>query len=336
MASVADIGIDLGTSNVVIYARNKGIVLNEPTVVALERDTRVIHAIGREAYRMIGRTPGGLMTIRPLQKGAVADFELTSTMLHHFVVQVIGKRMFSRPRAVLSLPSGINENEKRNIAAVMFEAGVRRTQLLGRPMAAAIGAKIDVGDVYGSMIVDIGAGMTDIAVISAGNVVTINSIPMGGDQFNEEIERYLAKKHNLKIGERTAEELKVTIGGAIPREEQLYLDITGRNMISGLPKLMRITSDEIYEAIDEPLTQLIYAIRATFESTPAELTNDVYDSGIVLTGGGALLTGLADAISQELSIGCRVAENAQACVAIGCGRTLENMADFGRYLNDRR
>ena len=181
MASVADIGIDLGTSNVVIYARNKGIVLNEPTVVALERDTRVIHAIGREAYRMIGRTPGGLMTVRPLQKGAVADFELTSTMLHHFVVQVIGKRMFSRPRAVLSLPSGINENEKRNIAAVMFEAGVRRTQLLGRPMAAAIGAKIDVGDVYGSMIVDIGAGMTDIAVISAGNVVTVNSIPMGGD-----------------------------------------------------------------------------------------------------------------------------------------------------------
>ena len=336
MASVADIGIDLGTSNVVIYARNRGVVLDEPAVVALERDSRVIRAIGTEAYRMIGRTPSGIVAMRPLREGSVADFELTSSILHHFVVQVIGKRMFSRPRAVLSLPSGINENEKRNISAVMFEAGVRRTQLLDRPVAAAIGADMNINEVYGSMVVDIGAGMTDIAVLSTGRVVVSDAVKIGGDHFDDAIIRYLRRKYNLLIGERTAEELKIAIGGAMPRREQMYLDITGRNLISGLPKLMRITSDEIYEAIDDPLTALIEAIHAVLEHTPAELAADVFDAGITLTGGGAQLTGLADAVTTALKVDCHVADNPQNCVAVGCGRTLDNLADYGRYLNDRR
>ena len=400
MAAVSDIGIDLGTSNVVIYARNRGVVLDEPAVVALERDSRVIRAIGMEAYRMIGRTPSGIVAMRPLREGSVADFELTSSMLHHFVVQVIGKRMFSRPRAVLSLPSGINENEKRNISAVMFEAGVRRTQLLDRPVAAAIGAdmninevygsmvvdigagmsdiavlslpsginenekrnisavmfeagvrrtqlldrpvaaaigaKMDINEVYGSMVVDIGAGMTDVAVLSTGRVVVSDAVKLGGDHFDDAIIRYLRRKHNLLVGERTAEELKISIGGAMPRREQMYLDITGRNLISGLPKLMRITSDEIYEAIDDPLTALMEAIHAVLEHTPAELAADVFDAGIMLTGGGAQLAGLADAITAALKVKCHVADSPQTCVAVGCGRTLENLADYGRYLNDRR
>ena len=312
MASVADIGIDLGTSNVVIYARNRGVVLDEPAVVALERDSRVIRAIGMEAYRMIGRTPSGIVAMRPLKEGSVADFELTSSILHHFVVQVIGKRMFSRPRAVLSLPSGINENEKRNISAVMFEAGVRRTQLLDRPVAAAIGADMNINEVYGSMVVDIGAGMTDIAVLSTGRVVVSDAVKIGGDHFDDAIIRYLRRKYNILIGERTAEELKIAIGGAMPRREQMYLDITGRNLISGLPKLMRITSDEIYEAIDDPLTALIEAIHAVLEHTPAELAADVFDAGIVLTGGGAQLANLSEAITAALKVDCRVADNPHA------------------------
>ena len=244
--------------------------------------------------------------------------------------------MFARPRAVLSLPSGVNEMEKRSISAIMFEAGARRTQLLDRPVAAAIGAGINITDAYGSMIVDIGAGMTDIAVLSLGRVIVSDAAKLGGDHFDDAIIRYLRRKHNLLIGERTAEELKINIGSAMPRAEQMYLDVTGRNLISGLPKLMRITSDEIYEAIDDPLTALIEAIHAVLEHTPAELAADVFDNGIVLSGGGARLSGLADAISTALKVDCRVADNPQECVATGCGLTLENLAEFGRYLNDGR
>ena len=331
-----DIGIDLGTSNVLIYERGKGITCNEPAVVALERESRSIRAIGVEAHRMIGRTPANIVAMRPLRDGMVADFELTSSMLHYFVVQTIGKHMFSRPRAVLSLPSGINEMEKRSISTIMFEAGVRRTQLLDRPIAAAIGAGLNINDAYGSMIVDIGGGMTDVAVISMGHMAVAKSHKLGGDHFDEAIIRYLRRKHNLLIGERTAEELKVNIGGAMPRSEQLYMEVTGRNLISGLPRLMRVTSDEIYEAIDEPLTALIEAIHSALEQTPAELANDVFETGIVLSGGGAKLPGLAEAVSTALNVNCRVADNPQSCVALGCGLTLEHMAEFGKYLSDNR
>ncbi len=336
MASIEDIGIDLGTSNVLIYARNKGIILNEPAVVAYERDTRAIRAIGAEAHRMLGRTPSGIIAMRPLREGAVSDYEMVSSMLHYFVVQAIGKRMFSRPRAVLSLPSGINDNERRNLSSLMFEAGVRRTQQLSRPVAAAIGAGMNINEVYGSMVVDIGAGMTDIAVLSTGRILAGDHFKIGGDYFDDAIIRYLRRKHNLLIGERTAEELKISIGAAMPRREQMYADVTGRNLISGLPKLMRITSDEIFEAIDEPLTVLIESIHTILERTPAELAADVFDSGIVLTGGGANLAGLSEAVTAALKVNCRVAENPQVCVATGCGWTLEKMADFGRYLNDGR
>ena len=331
-----DIGIDLGTSNVLIYERGKGITCNEPAVVALERESRSIRAIGEEAHKMIGRTPANIVAMRPLRDGMVADFELTSSMLHYFVVQTIGKHMFSRPRAVLSLPSGINEMEKRSISTIMFEAGVRRTQLLDRPVAAAIGAGLNINDAYGSMIVDIGAGMTDVAVLSLGRMAVSRAHKLGGDHFDEAIIRYLRRKHNLLIGERTAEELKINIGSAMPRSEQLYTEVTGRNLISGLPKLMRITSDEIHEAIDEPLTALIEAIHGALEETPAELAADVFDSGIVLSGGGAQLPGLSEAISTALNVSCRVADHPQTCVAVGCGQTLENMSEFGRYLNDGR
>ena len=331
-----DIGIDLGTSNVLIYERGKGITCNEPAVVALERESRSIRAIGEEAHKMIGRTPANIVAMRPLRDGMVADFELTSSMLHYIVVQTIGKHMFSRPRAVLSLPSGINEMEKRSITAIMFEAGVRRTQLLDRPVAAAIGAGLNINDAYGSMIVDIGAGMTDVAVLSLGRMAVSRAHKLGGDHFDEAIIRYLRRKHNLLIGERTAEELKINIGSAMPRSEQLYTEVTGRNLISGLPKLMRITSDEIHEAIDEPLTALIEAIHGALEETPAELAADVFDSGIVLSGGGAQLPGLSEAISTALNVSCRVADHPQTCVAVGCGQTLENMSEFGRYLNDGR
>ena len=337
MASAADIGIDLGTSNVVIYARSKGIVLNEPAVVALERDTRSIRAIGTEAHRMIGRTPSGITAMRPLREGMVSDFELTSSMLHYFVTRVIGKHMFSRPRAVLSLPSGVNEMERRSISAIMFEAGARRTQLLDRPVAAAIGAGINITDAYGSMIVDIGAGMTDIAVLSLGRVIVSDAAKLGGDHFDDAIIRYLRRKHNFLIGERTAEELKINVASAMPPVgSKTGMDVTGRNLISGLPKLMHITSDEVYEAIDDPLTALIEAIHAVLEHTPAELAADVFDNGIVLSGGGARLSGLADAISTALKVDCRVADNPQECVATGCGLTLENLSEFGRYLNDGR
>lgn len=333
MASADDIGIDLGTSNVLIYARNKGIALNEPAVVALERDTRTIRAIGTDAHRMIGRTPGNIIAMRPLGTGSMGDFELASTMLHYFVTETIGKRMFSRPRAVLSLPSGINEMEKRSMVSVMFEAGTRRTQLLDRPVAAAIGAGININDAYGSMIVDIGYGMTDIAVLSLGKVVVADASPIGSARFDDAIAKYLRRKHNLLIGERTAEELKVNITSAIPRAEQLYMEVTGRNLISGLPKLMRINSDEMFEAIDEPLTALMEAIHAVLEHTPAELAADVFDNGIVLSGGGAKLSGLADAISTALKVKCRVADNPQECVARGCGMALEKASEFGKYLN---
>ncbi len=334
MAAADDIGIDLGTSNVLIYARNKGIALNEPAVVALERDSRAIRAIGTDAHRMIGRTPGNIIAMRPLANGAMGDFELASTMLHYFVAETIGKRMFSRPRAVLSLPSGVNEMEKRSMITVMFEAGVRRTQLLDRPIAAAIGAGVHVNDAYGSMIVDIGAGMTDIAVLSLGKVVVSDMPMIGGDRFDDAIAKYLRRKHNLLIGPRTAEDLKNNITSAMPRAEQLYMEVTGRNLISGLPKLMRINSDEMFEAIDEPLTQLIEAIHAVLEHTPAELAADVFDNGIVLSGGGAQLSGLEDAISAALKVRCHVADNPQECVARGCGMALEKASEFGRYLNN--
>ena len=336
MAAYSDIGIDLGTSNVLVYMKGKGIVLREPAVVAVDRDNRQILAIGEEARRMLGRTPNTILAIRPLREGVIADFELTSEMLRHFVFKVIGKRFFSRPWAVVSLPSGVNEVEKRSIVSTMFDAGMRRTQLLDRPIAAALGAGLDLGAAYGAMLVDVSAGVTDIAVLSMGQVVVSDLSKVGGDRFDDAIIRYLRRKHNLLIGERTAEEMKITIGSVLPRTEQLYMEVTGRNLLTGLPKTIRVNSDEITEALDEPLQAFIESIHAVLERTPAELAADIFEAGILFTGGGAEMMGLCEAVSSALKVPCSLADDPQNCVVMGCGRALEDPQILRRFQDSGR
>lgn len=336
MASVNDIGIDLGTSQVLIYMKGKGIILREPAVVAIDRDTRDILVCGEEARRMIGRTPGNVLALRPLRDGTISDFDLVSHMLKEFVTRAIGKHMFARPRAILSLPTSINEMEKRSLISTMFDAGMRRTQLLHRSLAAALGAGLPMDEAYGTMIVDISAGVTDAAVLSFGKVIVSDCAKVGGDRFDDAIIRHLRRKHNLLIGERTAEELKINIGSAVPRTEQLYMEVTGRNLITGLPKTLRITSDDITEAIDEPLQQLIETIHGVLEHTPAELAADIFEYGIMLSGGGAELFGLCEAVADALKVPCYCAEEPQTNVVMGCGRALENMHDLGQFLDDGR
>ncbi|MBE5782805.1 MAG: rod shape-determining protein [Clostridiales bacterium] len=336
MATVLDLGVDLGTASVVIYGKGKGVVLNEPAVIAFDRDTRNVLAVGEEARRMIGRTPGNIVAMRPLGDGMIADFELVSAMLRYFVTKVAGKRLLGGPRVLISVPAGVNEVERHSIMTSLFEAGARRTQMIEKPIAAAIGAGLPIGEAYGQMICDIGAGVTEIAVMSLGRVIVRDTVKIGGDQFDDAIIRYIRRKHNLLIGELTAEDLKINIGSALPRNEQFYMEVTGRNLISGLPKVMRITSDEITEALDEPLQALLEAIHAVLEHTPAELVADIFESGIVLSGGGALLGGLCEAVALALKVECHLAEDPQEAVARGCGLTLENWSEFGQFLNDRR
>lgn len=336
MAAYSDIGIDLGTSNVLVYMKGKGIVLREPAVVAIDRDSRNVLAIGEDARRMLGRTPSSILAIRPLREGVISDFELTSAMLRHFVAKVLGKRFFARPRAVVSLPTGVNEVEKRSIISAMFDAGMRRTQLLARPIAAAIGAGVDMSEAYGTMLVDVAAGVTDIAVLSLGQVMVSDVSKIGGDRFDDAIIRFLRRKHNLLIGERTAEELKITIGSAVPRTEQLSMDVTGRNLLTGLPKTIRVTSEEISEALDEPLQAFIESVHAVLERTPAELAADIFEAGILFTGGGSELMGLCEAVSTALKVPCAAAEDPQTCVVMGCGRALEQPQSLRQFLDSGR
>lgn len=336
MATYNDIAMDIGTSQVLIYMKGKGIVLREPAVVAVDRDTRNVLAIGEEARKMQGRTPNSILAIRPLREGSITDFELTSAMLRYFVMKVVGKRILSRPKAVISVPTGVNEMEKRSIISAMFDAGMRRTQLLDKPLAAAIGAGLDIDQPYGTMLADVSAGVTDIAVLSLGRIVLGDISKIGGDQFDDAIIRHLRRKHNLLIGERTAEELKITIGSAVPRQEQIYMEVTGRNLLTGLPKTMRITSDEITEAINEPLQAFIESIHAVLEHTPAELAADIFEYGILLTGGGAELAGLPEAVTEALQIPCEAADDPQTCVVMGCGRALEEPQALRQFLDSGR
>ena len=336
MAQISDIGVDLGTSNVLIYMKGKGIMLREAAVVAIERESKKILAVGSDAYRMIGRTPGNVLAVRPLRNGTVSDFELTSTMLRYFVGNVVGRRMFSRPRAVVSVPSGVNEVEKRSIISIMFDAGMRRTQLLDRPVAAALGVGLQINEGYGSMIIDMGAGVTDIAVMSMGEVVVSSCVPIGGDYFDDAIIRYLRRKHNLLIGERTAEEIKINIGCAVPQIGDITMDVTGRNLISGLPKTQSDTTSEIHEALKEPVGELIEAIQAVIERTPPQLASDIFDDGIVFTGGAAALKGLTEAVYGALHIPCGVADDPQTSVVMGCGRALEDLQGMKHLLGDGR
>ena len=336
MAQSRDIGVDLGTSHVLIYMRGRGIVLREPAVVAVDRDLDRVLAVGSDAYRLIGRTPGNIQAIRPLRNGTIADYDLMKTLLSELVSHAVGRRLFSRPRAVVSVPSGVNEVEKRSIISIMFDAGMRRTQMLERPLAAALGVGIRFDEAYGSMIVDIGAGATDIAVLAMSEVSVGTTVPLGGDAFDDAIIRYIRKKHNLLIGEKTAEELKINLGSALEPADTVSMDVTGRNLISGLPKTHAVTSMEVYEAISEPLNQLVEAIQSVIERTPPQLAADVFDEGIVLTGGGAALNNLADGVYRQLHIPCAIAEDPQASVAAGCGQALEDTPAMRRLLSESK
>ena len=337
MAAVGDIGIDLGSSNVLICEREKGIVLNEPAVLAVNHDTRNIISIGTEAYQMMGREPAGISVVRPLQKGTIQDFDMLSILLNYFVMRVVGKHLFNRPRALLSVSATANEIEKRQLILGMLEAGARRTQLIERPLAAAIGAGVPINDVAGRMVADIGGATTDIAVISSGEIMARSIQESAGDQITDAIIRYIRLKHNLLIGWRTAEDVKSAIGSVDPEDQTaLTLPVAGRNLVSGLPRQVDITSDEIVEAVEEPLRLLIEGFHSVIERIPAELANDVFDDGIVLTGGGASLRGLSTVIQREMQIPVFVAEHPQESIALGCGLALERPAEYQRILGDAR
>ena len=332
MAQANDIAIDLGTSNVVIYMKGHGIVFREPSVVAVDRETQNIIAFGLDAYRMIGRTPANVNVIRPLAQGEMLDFDLTSAMLRFFVSSVIGKHFLARPRAVMAVPTGVKDMEKKALISSMFDAGIRRTQLLDKNIAAALGAQLNFLGPYGSLAVDISAGCTDLAVLYNSSVSVISSVHIGGDHFDDAIIRYLRKKYNMLIGERTAEQIKITLGGALRRDPPVVMDITGRNLISGLPKTMSVESDEIYEALLDQVNDLIEAVQVVVERTPPQLASDIFDTGVTLTGGGALLYGLSDAIADALNIPCQVAPDAKDCVVLGCAKVLTDPAEMKHLL----
>jgi len=320
-----DIGIDLGTANTLVHVKGKGVVLSEPSVVAIQRDTGAILAVGEEAKRMIGRTPGNIIAIRPLKDGVIADFDVTQGMLKYFISKALKSRTFIKPRVVVGVPSGVTEVEKRAVIDATLQAGAREAYLIEEPMAAAIGAGMDVREPSGNMVVDIGGGTTEVAIISLGGIVTSKSIRVGSDEMDEAIVYYVKKEYNLMIGERTAEEIKITIGSAYPDMKEQTMEIRGRDLVTGLPKTLKITSHEIREALSEPVNSIIEAIKVTLEKTPPELAADIMDRGIVMTGGGSLLQGLDKRINQETGMPVHIAENPLDCVAIGTGEVLEEI-----------
>ncbi|AAM24154.1 MAG: HSP70 class molecular chaperones involved in cell morphogenesis [Caldanaerobacter subterraneus] len=328
-----DIGIDLGTATTLVYVQGKGIVLREPSVVAMRTDTKTILAVGEEAKRMVGRTPGNIIAIRPMRDGVIADFDITKAMLDHFISRVNPRKGLFRPRVIIGIPSGVTEVEKRAVIEAALQAGAKEAHTVEEPMAAAIGAGLPVEEPTGSMVVDIGGGTTDVAVISLGGIVTNKSLRVGGDEMDEAIINYIKREYNLMIGERTAEEIKIQIGSAFPKEKEESMDIRGRDLVSGLPKTLRITSTEILEALKEPLSSIVEAIKMTLEKTPPELAADIMDRGIMLTGGGALLSGIDKLIRQETGMPVQIADNPTDCVALGAGKILEESSLFRRVLS---
>lgn len=318
-----DIGIDLGTASVLVYIRGKGVVLKEPAVVAFDRDTNQIKAIGEEARLMIGRTPGNIVAVRPLRQGVISDYTVTEKMLKYFIRKAVGRKTIRKPRISVCIPSGATEVEKKAVEDATYEAGAREVSIIEEPVAAAIGAGIDISKACGNMIVDIGGGTADIAVISLGGTVVSTSVKIAGDDFDEAIVRFMRKKHNLLIGERTAEEIKIQIGCAYKRPELVAMDVRGRNLITGLPKTITITSDETLDALREPAMQIVEAVHNVLERTPPELAADVYDRGIVMTGGGSLLSGLDTLIEEKTGINTVIAEEPLTAVAIGTGKYLD-------------
>ncbi len=320
-----DVGIDLGTASVLVYVKGKGIVLREPSVVAVNRNTGEMLAIGEEARVMLGRTPGNIVAVRPLRNGVISNFHDTERMLRYFLRKVVGRKLFFKPRVIVCVPSGVTEVERRSVIEATEEAGARHTGLIEEPMAAAIGAGIDISAPYGNMIIDIGGGTTDIAVISLGGIVISDSVKVAGDKFDEALVRYMKKKHNMLIGERTAEDIKINIGSAFPRKEQIYMEVAGRNLISGLPKMVTLSSNETIEALEEPLNAMMETLHGVLERIPPELSSDVAENGICMTGGGSLLYGLDRLLSEKTGLPCYVTEDAISCVAIGTGMALDNV-----------
>lgn len=318
-----DIGIDLGTASILVYIRGRGVVLKEPSVVAFDRDTNRIKAIGEEARLMIGRTPGNIVAVRPLRQGVISDYTVTEKMLKHFIKKAVGKKTLRKPRISVCIPSGATEVEKKAVEDAAYQAGAREVTIIEEPVAAAIGAGIDIAKACGNMIVDIGGGTSDIAVISLGGTVVSTSVKVAGDDFDEAIVRYMRKTHNLLIGERTAEDIKINIGCANKRPEVATMDVRGRNLVTGLPKTIAITSDEILEALREPAMSIVDAVHNVLERTPPELAADIYDRGIVMTGGGSLLSGLDTLIEEKTGINTMIAEEPLTAVAIGTGKFIE-------------
>lgn len=321
-----DIGIDLGTASILVFINGKGVVLKEPSVVAFDRDTNKIRAIGEEARLMLGRTPGNIIAVRPLRQGVISDYTVTEKMIKYFVQKAVGRRMFKKPRISICVPSGVTEVEKKAVEEATFAAGAREVHLIEEPVAAAIGAGIDISKPCGNMIVDVGGGTSDIAVISLGGAVVNTSIKLAGDDFDEAIVRYMRKKHNLLIGDMTAEDIKIKIGTTYPLVEEERLEVRGRNLVTGLPKTVTVTSTETEEALRETTSQIVEAVIAVLEQTPPELSADILDRGIVLTGGGSMLRGLEELIEERTGIHTMTAEDPLKVVAIGTGQFVEFMS----------
>jgi len=327
-----DMGIDLGTANTLVYVKGKGIVLDEPSIVAIDKDTNKILAVGKEAKRMVGRTPGNIVAIRPLKDGVIADFETTEKMLRYFIQKVHKNVAFARPRIVICVPSGITAVERKAVVEATEQAGARAAYIIEEPLAAAIGADLPVNEPTGSMIVDIGGGTSEVAVISLGGIVVSQSLRIGGDEMDEAITYYLKKEHNLLLGERTSEKVKIEIGSAFPLENEEKMEINGRDLVTGLPKTIIITSQQIRKALEKTITDIVNSIIEVLDVTPPELASDIMKRGIVLSGGGALLKGLSERVSRETHCPVYLANDPLASVALGAGRCAEDFNTLKRYL----
>jgi rod shape-determining protein MreB len=317
-----DMAVDLGTANTLVYVRGRGIVLSEPSVVAIDTRTGEVHAVGVEAKRMLGRTPGSISAIRPLKDGVIADFDVTEQMLRHFI-QKVHQHRFAHPRVVVCVPSGVTGVERRAVEEATLSAGARQAYLIEEPMAAAIGAGLPIAEPAGNMIVDIGGGTSEVAVISLGGIVVSQSLRVGGDEMDDAIINHVKKEYKLLIGQQTAEEIKLEIGSAHPLKEEIQAEVRGRDLLTGLPKTVILSSDEVRHALDEPVGQIIDAIKQTLDKTPPELAADIMDRGLMLAGGGSLLGGLDERLRQETHMPVHVAESPLTCVAVGSGRSLE-------------
>jgi rod shape-determining protein MreB len=325
------IGIDLGTANILVYVQGKGVVLNEPSVVAISEDENRLVAVGEEARDMIGRTPGNVRAIRPMRDGVIADYLITEAMLRYVIGKVARVRIF-KPEVMISVPSGVTSVERRAVRDAALRAGAREAWLIDEPLAAAIGVGIPIGGPSGNMVIDIGGGTTEIAVLALGGIVLSESVRIGGNRFDEALISHIRRKYNLMIGDRTAEEIKIQIGAAMPLEEPLMMEVKGRDLIAGLPRTIPISSTETTEAFEQPLQAIIGAVRSVLEKTPPELSSDIIDRGMVLSGGGALLRRLDLLLSQVTGVPCHVADNALQAVAIGTGRALEDFATYRKSL----